>query len=699
MLQEAIDLQDRAVAELVHLTKENKLNEITFKAPTGSGKTFMMARFMNEILRDNTDVIFLVSTLSKGDLAKQNYDKFLEYSEKKLFSYLKPYLINSEISNEERLFIPTEYNVYVLPRDLYKKNTLLMRGPMESFLRDETAGIRFDGEVAAIGKNKIIYLIKDECHQATNNLDTLSKTYFSKTFNFSATPKLSRGQVPDVEITKSEAVHAKLIKEIVEGNEYDDLQVAVDKFREIKEQYIDKLHINPCMIIQISNKDKVKEELAEIIPTLNKNELKWIYIVNELKECDTNDVFKVKKLPVNKWRDYAKENLSTIDVVIFKLTVSEGWDIPRACMLYQKRDVQSAQLNEQVIGRVRRNPRLMDFEDLDDESKNLATKAYIWANIERDESIKSVEIKNTAKVKEEISIKTTRLKTLRERKSFDLEKIIGECPVKISIENIFDTYRNLNKYSHDIRLLCKEYTKNYDNWFAFNDSIKSISLAYNKYICDYDENMEINIDDTGKVVLVSLPRNSSYVKVAKYEMGIRDWVWKNLDDNDIDFTFDSEAEKKWAEEIKDLSSYTLDKGYEKGKERIVKSTSPLTEDFEYLWGKNYLQNSEIKFEYYLNGRHFSYPDFIMKDSYDNIHIFEVKSVNKSSEFVGINDDNQYKEKVAELKKCYKVASKLTGYMFYLPMLKGKEWIIYRYKNGVEETFSIIAFREHLVSNT
>lgn len=697
MLQEAIDLQDRAVAELVNLTKENKLNEITFKAPTGSGKTFMMAKFINEILRDNADVIFLVSTLSKGDLAKQNYDKFFEYSEKKLFSYLKPYLINSEISGEERLFIPTEYNVYVLPRDLYKKNTLLMRGPMESFLRDETAGIKFDNGVATIGKNKTIYLIKDECHQATNNLDTLSKTYFSKVFNFSATPK--KGQVPNVEITKSEAVHAKLIKEIVEGNEYDDLQVAVDKFKEIKEQYINKLHINPCMIIQISNKDKVKEELAEIIPILNKNELKWIYIVNELKECDTNDVFKVKKLPVNKWRDYAKENLSTIDVVIFKLTISEGWDIPRACMLYQKRDVKSIQLNEQVIGRVRRNPRLIDFEDLDEGSKNLATKAYIWANIERDESIKSVEIKNTAKVREEISIKTTRLKTLKERKSFDLDKIISEHPIKINVENIFDTYRNLNKYNQDIRFMCKEYTKSYDNWFDFNDRIKSISLAYDKYICDYDENMEINIDDTGKVVLVSLPRNSSYVKVTKYEMGIRDWVWKNLDDNDIDFTFDSEAEKKWAEEIKDLSSYTLDKGYEKGKERIVKSANPLTEDFEYLWGKNYLQNSEIKFEYYLNGRHFSYPDFIMKDSYDNIHIFEVKSVNKSSEFVDINDDNQYEEKVTELKKCYRVASKLTGYMFYLPMLKGKEWIIYRYKNGVEETFSIISFREHLVNNT
>ena len=698
MLQESIDLQDRAVAELVCLTKENKLNEITFKAPTGSGKTFMMAKFMNEILAENTDVIFLVSTLSKGDLAKQNYDKFKEYSEKRLFGNINPYLINSEISTEERLFIPTDYNVYVLPRDLYKKNTLLMKGPMESFLRDETAGIRFDNGVASIGKGKTIYLIKDECHQATNNLDSLSKAYFSKIFNFSATPKLSRGQVPDVEITTAEAVNAKLIKEIVEGNEQDGLQVAVDKFKEIKEEYINRLRINPCMIIQISNKDKVKEELAEILPILNKNELKWIYIVNELKECDTNDVFKVKKLAVNKWRDYAKENLSTIDVVIFKLTISEGWDIPRACMLYQKRDVKSTQLNEQVIGRVRRNPRLIDFETLDDESKALATKAFIWADIERDENIKSVEIKNVKRINDEIAIKTTRLKTLRERKEFDLEKIIDNSDNKLYLENIFDIYRDLNRHSLDIRTMCSEYVKDYEDWFIFNKNLNKITLQYDKYICDYEKNMVLNVDDAGKEILVSLPKNSTYVKVSRYEMGIRDWVWKNLD-GDTDFSFDSEAEKKWAEEIKSLSSYTLDVGYEKGKERIVKSTNPMLHDFEYLWGKNYLQNSEIKFEYYLNGRHFSYPDFIMKDSYDNIHIFEVKSVNKSKEFSSINDDKLYEDKVEELKKCYRVASKLTGYMFYLPMLKGKEWIIYRYKNGNDEMMSFQDFKDHLVNNT
>ena len=60
------------------------------------------------------------------------------------------------------------------------------------------------------------------------------------------------------------------------------------------------------------------------------------------------------------------------------MVISEGWDIPRACMLYQIRDSKSKQLDEQVMGRVRRNPRLLDFETLDDRAKQLAMTAWIW---------------------------------------------------------------------------------------------------------------------------------------------------------------------------------------------------------------------------------------------------------------------------------------------------------------------------------
>ena len=377
MLKEAVELQQSAVGKLVELI-DNK-EELTFRAPTGSGKTYMMADFMNRILADNDNVIFLVSTLSKGNLAQQNFDKFQEYRDKGRFKNLNPYLISSEISGEETLFIPTDYNVYVLPRDLYKKGGRLMQGAMDNFLQVMTNNEWFGG------KEKKIYLIKDECHVATNNLDTLSNNYFSKTLNFSATPKLSRRQIPDVEITDEEAVNAKLIKYVELGEDEEDVGVAINKFEEIKEQYRDLLGVNPCLIIQLSNKDKADYELNNIVfPELNKNEhqdLKWMLIVDKEDKCNTNDTFRAKKLPVSRWKDYAKLSSSTIDIIIFKMVISEGWDIPRACMLYQIRNSQSKQLDEQVIGRVRRNPRLLDFENLTEEAQKLAMTSWVWGII------------------------------------------------------------------------------------------------------------------------------------------------------------------------------------------------------------------------------------------------------------------------------------------------------------------------------
>ena len=256
---------------------------ITFRAPTGSGKTRMMADFMNRLLTEQNDVIFIVSTLSKGNLAQQNYDSFMDGVRAGDFPKLKPYLINTDITTEEQLYIPTDYNVYVLPRDLFKAGGVLTRGPLDNFLRTMT-----DGDFST-GFGKKIYLIKDECHQATNNLDGIADRYFSRIFNFSATPKLKRGQQPDVQITDEEAVAARLIKR-VEFNDDPSVTVddAIEKFLEIKAQYSRLLGVTPCLIIQISNKDKAEEEWAKRIkPALDRHQaLKWMMIVNTYKATE-----------------------------------------------------------------------------------------------------------------------------------------------------------------------------------------------------------------------------------------------------------------------------------------------------------------------------------------------------------------------------------------------------------------------------
>lgn len=50
MLQEAKELQLTAVAQLCEQLEDK--DELTFKAPTGSGKTYMMADLMNRILSE-----------------------------------------------------------------------------------------------------------------------------------------------------------------------------------------------------------------------------------------------------------------------------------------------------------------------------------------------------------------------------------------------------------------------------------------------------------------------------------------------------------------------------------------------------------------------------------------------------------------------------------------------------------------------
>jgi len=699
MKQEAIDLQQNAVTSLVERTSTQ--DEITFKAPTGSGKTYMMADMMNRILSADKNVIFLVSTLSKGDLATQNYEKFQEYSAKGNFPELKPYLISSEIAGEERLFVPTDYNVYLLPRDLYKKGGRLMQGAMEGFLQNMTSAQWLGGQ------EKKVYLIKDECHIATNNLDNLSEKFFTKIYNFSATPKLSRGQHPDVEIKNDDAVNAKLIKDI-ELIDDPDVKVAdaIEKFEEVKKDYRNLLGVNPCLIIQISNKDKADAEIAEIKKELEKAEhtdLKWMLIVNDEKQCDTNDTFKAKKLPVSKWKDYAKENSSTIDIIIFKMVITEGWDIPRACMLYQIRDSQSKQLDEQVMGRVRRNPRLLDFESLGDEAQKLAMTAWIWGIVPEDFR-KSFGVKlwqDSEIITNEIKIKTTRLKPLTKKAEFDLVIFLKKQLVVSAPSSIFTLWRDFVKAENSVREMGENYGMTFAKWREFAENIEAVASESSHYVNDYEKSMEVVKDENGKEVEVSFAMTSHYTDNGNY-VDIGDWVWKRNDGKEK-FAFDSEAERAWTSILKDLARDDVAVGDGRVGKRVtvgrknpkagavdlfgVKEPELLEPKQVYLWGKNYVANSPIKFEYYLGALHSSYPDFVMKDSFDRVHIFEVKSVNIPANMVGGFDNNIYKTKLEELKKAYKQASKLTEQIFYLPILRDDNWRIFQYVAGSEKTLT------------
>ncbi len=673
MLQEAKDLQNRAVSQMVAMVARGE-KEYTVKAPTGSGKTYMMADFMNRILEkpDYKNTVFLVSSLSKSELAEQNYNSFCKLCDNGTFTHLNPYLINSETSGEGSIFIPTDHNVYVLPRDLYKeKSKLKEEGTFLNFLQEITSSLQ--------NAQRNIFVIKDECHIATSNLDELGH-YFSVIINFSATPKLSRKQLPDVEILNSDAEDAKLIKQVEFQPDDDSLDTALDKFEEIKKDYVNKLQVNPCFIIQISNKDKAEEELKNnIFPTLNNTkhqDLKWVYITGDQsgKGCKTNDSG-LNKLPVSKWKEYMKGTESSISVIIFKMVISEGWDIPRACMLFQVRDTQSKQLDEQVMGRVRRNPRLLDFERLPKDAQDLASTAWIWGIKPKEVGLpKQVNLFSNYGIDSAIRVTPTKLKLETISNDINVADILEGKMEKLTGGSIFEMHRTLSQCENEIQDICYNYADTYEKWRLCVENISEIKKKYHSYITDYENSMVV-------CEPVSFPYSSCYNETEK-TLTLDDWVWYRKENDEItdEFSFDSEAEKKWAEILKDIRQNSI-------------GQTNLLQDNKFLWGKNFPLNSEIKYEYFADGIHSSYPDFVMKDKNGKIHIFEVKSVNKSSS-LNISEE-EYETKVRNIKDCYKVCSQKTNHIFYLPILDGSKWKITKFENGVETTIDKKTFEDSL----
>ncbi len=679
MLDDVKNLQERAISELVQSLSEK--DDVVFKAPTGSGKTFIMARVMDEVISKDDNVVFIVSSLSKANLAQQNYDKFNEYLELGLVQHLNPHLISSETSCESALYIPSVNNVYVLPQALYKA---------KSKLKGQQAFLKLLLEIKNHGR--VLYLIKDESHVATNNLDEL-KSFFTKIINISATPK----KKPDVEISEQDAVNACLIKRVqycsssdygdddfsVGSLQYKELLKALDYLKECKKDYLEKSNINPCLIIQISNKDLGEKQFNVIERALGLSEykdLKWVGYAKDPKVCQTNDQM-IKTSP-QKWEKYCKPNDSTIDVIIFKMAITEGWDIPRANMLFQIRDSKSKQLDVQVLGRVRRNPRIMDFEKITDEKeRRLFTTAYVWGIKDNSSEQKSVDvtlkgsvpdgnrIKN--EIQEEIKVKITKLADLNDTQSnFDIDTFLKEKQAPESCKSIFELYNELTKSSNRIQVECKRYMfssydDEYSKYFGFVNNLSEIKSKVKTILSSDSSSIEVVKNSLGKDLEVSLPYNSLYFQNKKYSLQDVKGVWNNGSDM-REFTFDSDSEKKWL--YKMLQDFS------------IKKISLDEEKDILLVGKNYLQNSEIKYEYYADGSHFSYPDFVLKDKYDRIFLFEVKSMNISSSLQ--IDTKVYQEKVEILKDLYsKVSSKVEHY-FCLPILNGKSWTVHCYYKGV-----------------
>ena len=359
--------------------KSTSRKEVVFKAPTGSGKTFMAASLFEELAEENPSVNFCIlwACPGKGELHKQSFDAVKTYlGGNPVCSLLEDDFFGSRkyIKDKEIVFINWEK---LIQKD---KET----GKWANNLMKDQEGMNFIDVIEKTKQNGTrVILVIDESHIGASQKARIQE--FINTIiipnivlEMSATPLNNH---IDVEIEAQKVVDEGMIKEDVivnQGINKEDktlaeqdsellvLQKGYDKRQEIVDEY-NKLNIavNPLVLIQIPNVDEgeakklvIKDFLREKGITEDNGKLKFW--------CDDKGNFDKKAI---------KQNNDITEYLVFKTAVATGWDCPRAHILIKIRDGKSETFETQTIGRILRTAEAKSYDNY------LLDNAYIFTNI------------------------------------------------------------------------------------------------------------------------------------------------------------------------------------------------------------------------------------------------------------------------------------------------------------------------------
>lgn len=444
---ELTSLQKEKVDELVELYNPILKKKVDFKAPTGSGKTFMAVSFISNLIlsNPNDNFVFVIATPSSSELPYSFEQKILQYKKDLEFSsfdveHIESPSDNKKSNKEERTnkIIPEKNKVFIFGKSSFGKDRILTT----SHVIDDFVSIIIDKGY------KLIY-IRDEAHiggriNNDESFEALMQNNASLVIKMTATPDYRNQDISKVILSEEDLNNPNkndgryLLKttpvSLLNGQMTDEdlLDNAIKEFKRIKKEY-EKLDITicPALLVQVDNEpsnDKQKKDnffntLELIKKKFDKNNIKWAqYFGNNDK--DSNTIYKDKFS-----LDEISKNDSDFDAIIFKIGPATGWDIPRACMLLQLRNVCSEGFNIQTIGRIKRNC----YKGLE---KNVVTdKYYIYSNNPQDNNIALFEAKVKDKFLNEefISVLITN------------EKMLSKSSANKKLEKDINDFLTINK--------------------------------------------------------------------------------------------------------------------------------------------------------------------------------------------------------------------------------------------------------------
>lgn len=447
--------QEEAIEQLIKISEiysKTENNEtIVFQSPTGSGKTFMIANYMSDIVETiPLNLCFLWVSIGNGELHKQSMQSVKkEIDPKMTCSLLEKEFLGSrnKINKNEIVFLNWEK----------VRNKDSKTGEFTNVVMKDKDTINFIEVLKNTRESGIkIILVIDESHsnasteRAREIRDEIIKPFL--TIEMSATPVLTEDMSTRVSVDSNKVIEEGMIKkEIIINDSIDKieddeitsekliLESAWQKRKELQNYYKKlKVNITPLVLIQL--------------PNSSAGEAKKDAIYEFLKEKNVSDECIAVWLSDEKINnDYDTLNVtdSKIEFLIFKQAIDTGWDCPRAQILVKFRESNSIIFEIQTVGRILRMPEAKHYsiEDLN--------KAYVYTNI------KSIEIKK-----------------------------------EVYNPNIIKTLyaKRRNEYK-DIKL--KSY---YRNRIDYGDVTSSYKMFFEKEFCkyfsiDYADNVPTNLED------------------------------------------------------------------------------------------------------------------------------------------------------------------------------------------------------------
>lgn len=404
-----LGFQREAVDKLVISFKKlwrtgNRRLLLVFKSPTGSGKTFMMSSFINELnnLPDwDEDKAFIWITFS-DDLAMQSKRKFVDYFE----NTLKNELLTIDDFNRGKLY--KNDILFINWQKLVSRSAenRKLRRPENEEEQKESVYYFEDVIEKTHSDDREIILVIDESHM--HKTTTLAKEIVNKVnprivIDVSATPDhepkaqdVEEGREGFVYVKREDVVNQGLIKEkiIVQTEEelkrygksdLDEilLKLGMTKREELRQQFeaLGK-KVNPLMMIQLPNDDHRLHDLGE----KKKEDIVLDFLRSRGVDIGSKVALWFDKNKKN--LDFISDNDDEIDFLLFKQAAGTGWDCPRAHVLVMFREITSSTFYAQTVGRILRMAEPHNKEDF----KNTTDlrSGFLYTNYHRDE-IKDIE--------------------------------------------------------------------------------------------------------------------------------------------------------------------------------------------------------------------------------------------------------------------------------------------------------------------